>query len=306
MLARILHCASLTHSCWGLPTPDIQLHSAVFAAGPQAQVQAHPSHSRMRACQSASSPRHVHTSERASVGEVSAATPAGTAQQRTDSSRPTLLSPFATCEVQDSQAQLEEIKPVSSRKRSRCQSADLDITPLTKLAQVSSRQQQKHALTAGALPIQHIVTLHKPTPQRPNASTPCCFGVASATQPLQHSHFKSTTARPSAAQPAASTAVPSSLPTAMLANAATVAKSTVSEPSDEDRASPSRREHSQECKHCQGQSIWAFSFALHQLEDCNAIVLPTLVFGLTSPYCYCHSFCHSLLCTHVLHLGAQV
>ncbi|KAA6427556.1 MAG: hypothetical protein FRX49_02219 [Trebouxia sp. A1-2] len=103
-------------------------------------------------------------------------------------------------------------------------------------------------------PIQHIVTLHKPTPQRPNASTPCCFGVASATQPLQHSHLRSTslnTARPSAAQPAASAAVPGSLPTATLANAATVDKSTVSEQSDEDRASPSRREHSQECKHCQ-------------------------------------------------------
>jgi len=258
-----LHCAPLTHSCLGIPTPDIQLHSAVFVAGPQAQVQAHPSHSRMRASQSASSPRHVHTSERASVGDVCAASPAGTAQQRTDSSRPTLLSPFASCEVQDSQAQLEEIKPVSSRKRSRCQSADLDITPHTKLAQVSSRQQQKHALTAGALPIQHIVTLHKPTPQRPNASTPCCFDVASATRPLQHSHLRSTTARPSAAQPAASTAVPSSPPTATLANATTVSKSTVSEPSDEDRASPSRREHSQECKHCQGQSFWAFGFALH-------------------------------------------
>jgi len=262
-----LQCAPLTHSCSELPTPDIQLHSPVFVAGPQAQVQAHPSHSRMRASQSASSPRHVHTSERASVGDVSAATPAGTVQQRTDSSRPTLLSPFANCDVQDSQAQLEEIKPVSSRKRARCQSADLDITPLTKLAQVSSRQQQKHALTAGALPIQHIVTLHKPTPQRPNASTPCCFDVASATQPLQHSHLRSTSlnaAWPSAAQPAASTAVPTSLPTATLANAATVGKSTVSEPSDEDRASPFRREHSQECKHCQGQSFWAFSFALHQ------------------------------------------
>ncbi|DBA97261.1 TPA: hypothetical protein ACH3X1_015008 [Trebouxia sp. C0004] len=211
----------------------------------------------MRTSQSASSPRHVHTSERASVGDVSAATTAGTAQQRTNINRPTLLSPFATCEVQDSQAQPEEIKPVSSRKRARCQSADLDITPLTKFAQVSSRQQQQHALTAGALPIQHIVTLHKPTPQRPNASTSCCFGVASATQPLQHSHLRSTslnTAQPPAAQPAASPAVPNSLPTATLANAATVGKSTVSEPSDEDRASPFRREHSQECKHCQAST----------------------------------------------------
>ena len=220
------------------------------------------------------------------MGEVSAATPASSAQQRTDSSRLTLSSPFATCEVQDSQAQLEEIKPVSSRKRARCQSADLDIPPLTKLAQVSSRQQHKHALTAAAFPIQHIVTLHKPTPQRPNSSTPCCFGVPSATQPLQHSHLRSTslnTARPSAAQPAASTAVPSSLPTAAVANAPTAGKSTVSEPSDEDRVSPSRRQHSHECKHCQGQSIWAFSFAVHQLEDYNTIVLPTMMFALTSP-----------------------
>ncbi len=235
-------------------------------------MQAYPSHSSMRTSESASPPRHVHTSERASVGDVSAATHAGTAQQRTNTSRPTLLSPFATCEVQDSQAQPEEIKPISSRKRARCQSADLDITPLSKLAQVSSRQQQEHALTVGALPNQHVVTLHKPTPQRANASTPCCFGVVSATQPLQHTHLRSTslnTAWPSAAKPAASTAVPSSLPsTTTLANAATVGKSTVSEPSDEDRASPARREHSQECKHCQGQPLWACSFALHLQYSC--------------------------------------
>ncbi|KAL0023031.1 hypothetical protein WJX79_002094 [Trebouxia sp. C0005] len=117
-------------------------------SGPQVQVQAHPSHSKMRASQSSSSPRDVQTSERASV--TNAATHA---QQRTDSSRPTLLSPFATCEVQDSQAQPEEIKPVSSRKRARCQSADLDITPLTKLAQLTSPQSQSNLMKTGpALP----------------------------------------------------------------------------------------------------------------------------------------------------------
>ena len=263
----------------------------------------------MRSSHSASSPRHVHTSERASIGEVSAATPAGTAQQRTDSSRPTLSSPFATCEVQDSQAQLEEIKPVSSRKRARCQSADLDITPLTKLAQVSSTQQQKHALTAGALPIQHIVTLHKPTPQRPNASTPCCFGVASATQPLQHSHLRSTslnTARPPAAQPAASTAVPSSLPTAAVTNAPTAGKSTVSEPSDEERASPSRRQHSQECKHCQGQSLFELS-ALFYINLRTAMQLCCQL-GCHKPLLLVPIFrSHRLLCINMpVHPSTQV
>ena len=207
---------------------------------------------------SASPQTQLQSSGRAVLG--SAAKHAGTVKQRSHNSRPTVQSPFATCEAQECQAQPEEIKALSSRKRARCQSAENDCSPLTEVAQVSNRQQHQHALTVGALPNQHMVTLHKPTPQRPNASTPCCFGIVSATQPLQHSHLGSSSlhsAKPSpAVQPAACTVVPSPMGTpAALVDAVTAGKSTVSDPTDEDRASPARQEHSQECKQCQGQSV---------------------------------------------------
>lgn len=208
---------------------------------------------------SASPQTHVPSLGRAVSG--STAKQAGTGKQRSHNSRPTVQSPFATCEAQECQAQPEEIKVLSSRKRARCQSAENVSSPLTELAQVSNRQQHQHALTVGALPNQHIVTLHKPTPQRPNASTPCCFGIASATQPLQHSHLGGSSlysAKPSpAVQPAACAVVPTSTGTpATLMDAVTAGTSTISDPSDEDRASPARQEHSQECKQCQGQSVW--------------------------------------------------
>ena len=160
-------------------------------------------------------------------------------------------SPFASADVQlgkgrseAGKGQPEVVNHVSNRKRARCPSADLDSTPLSKIPQPSNRQQDAEA-AADLRP----VTLHKPTPHRPTASTPCCFGVSSASHPLQFSQLRTSgfvTARPSV-----SPVVPSSLATA--AALASAAKSSGSEPSDDDQGSPTQPVCSQECKRCQGK-----------------------------------------------------
>ena len=185
-------------------------------------------------------------------------------------------TPFASCEVQQghSQSQLQEPSPPASRKRARGQSAELDSNPLTKLPHVGNRQQ---TLAAGVSPDQSTVTLHKPTPHRPSASTPCCFGVVSATQPLQHTHLRSSgfsAARQSPGRkPAACTGLPSSLlPAAALADAVAAGKSSGSSPSDDDKASPKAQEQSQECRHWQGQCTILQHFAWCNMLQISLVV----------------------------------
>ena len=225
----------------------------VYSAGSQRTAQPASQPSYLLASSSAMRLQHAQTSACAISG--SAATHAGTSKQRSNSGRSILQSPFASCEVQQGQAQPEEIKPAPSRKRARCYSADLDCNSPSKLPHGSHKQQ---VLKAGALPDQTMVTLHKPTPHRPTASTPCCFGVVSTTQPLQHSQLRGlglNTARPApGGKSAACTVAPSSLATAAtLAKGVTAGKSSGSDPSDDDRASPARQEHSQDCNHCPGE-----------------------------------------------------
>ncbi|KAL3133083.1 hypothetical protein ABBQ38_006985 [Trebouxia sp. C0009 RCD-2024] len=161
----------------------------------------------------------------------------------------TLPSPFASADVQlgngrseAGRGQPEVVKHVSNRKRGRCPSADLDSSPLCKIPQPSNRQ-----VDATAAPDLRPVTLHRPTPHRPTASTPCCFGVPSVSHPLQFSQLRTpsfVTARPSVPP-----VVPSSLATA--AALASAAKSSGSDPSDDDQGSPTQPVCSQEFKLCQ-------------------------------------------------------
>ena len=151
-----------------------------------------------------------------------------------------LQSPFASADVQISKGQPGVVEHVRNRKRARCPSADVDNIPLSKIPQHSSRQ--KDAPSA-PLPDRSQVTLHRPTPHRPTASTPCCFGVPSATHPLQLRTSSVVTARPTAPN-----VVPSSVATAAaVATGNAVPRSSGSNPSDDDRASPTQPVHSQEC-----------------------------------------------------------
>ena len=163
-----------------------------------------------------------------------------------------LQSPFASSDAQVGKAQPEAVKPAANRKRARCSSSDLDSKPLSKISQLSSRQQSPPS-AAVLGPAQ--VTLHRPTPHRPTASTPCCFDFASAAHQLQLNQVRSpssATSRPiSTAMPLAQDVVPTSLPTA--AALVSVVKSGTLDPSDDDRGSPTQPARSQECKHCQGQ-----------------------------------------------------
>lgn len=162
-----------------------------------------------------------------------------------------LQSPFASADVQIGNVQSEVVEHVRNRKRARCPSADIDSCPLSKIPQHSNRQLDASAATS---PDQGQVTLHRPTPHRPTASTPCCFEVPSATHPLQLRPSSLLTARPTAP-----IAVPSSLATAAaLASANAAAKSSGSNPSDDDRASPTQAVRSQECKLFQGTRQSAF------------------------------------------------
>ena len=150
-----------------------------------------------------------------------------------------LQSPFASADVQTSKAQPEIVERGRNRKRARCPSADVDNIPLSKSPQHSSRPQDA---TVAALPDHSQVTLHRPTPHRPTASTPCCFGVPSATHPLQLRTLGMVTARPTAPN-----VTPSSLATATaMATANAAPRSSSSSPSDEDRASPTQPVCSQE------------------------------------------------------------
>ena len=171
--------------------------------------------------------------------------------------RTALQSPFASSDVQIGMMQSEPVKPGGTRKRTRCLSADLDSNPLSKVPQSSNRQQGP---SAAAFPDQSQVTLHRPTPHRPTASTPCCFGVSPATQSLQLNQLRSSSLANSKPTPLAMAAAPNSLATAAaLAGTAAAARSSDSDPSDDDKASPTRPARSQECKHCSG---W------HQLSCC--------------------------------------
>lgn len=165
-----------------------------------------------------------------------------------------LQSPFASSDVQIGKVQPEPVSPVGTRKRARCASADLDSNPLSKVPQSSNRQQGP---SAGTVPDQIPTTLHRPTPHRPTASTPCCFGVLPATHPLQLNQLKSsslaTTKPMPVVTPAAPSVMPNSLATAAaLASTAAPAVSSASYPSDDDKVSPTRPARSQDCKHCQG------------------------------------------------------
>lgn len=168
----------------------------------------------------------------------------------------TLQSPFASADVQISTAQPEVVEHVRNRKRARCPSADVDNIPLSKIPQHSNRQQNA---TAATLLDHNQVTLHRPTPHRPTASTPCCFGVPSATHPLQLR-----TSSIVAARPAAPTVVPSSLATAaVLATANAASRSAGSHPSDDAPASPIQPVRSQECPGKQHSAVSA-----NQLATC--------------------------------------
>lgn len=181
----------------------------------------------------------------------------------------TLQSPFASADVQlgngpaeVGSGQPEVVKHVSNRKRGRCPSADLDSSPLCKIPQPSNRQ-----LDATAAPDPSPVTLHRPTPHRPTASTPCCFGVPSVSCPLQFGQLRNpsfVTARPSVPH-----AVPSSLATA--AALASAAKSSGSDPSDDDQGSPTQPVCSQEFKLCQGNQQSATSYVLFTSTSCCSI-----------------------------------
>lgn len=155
-----------------------------------------------------------------------------------------LPSPFASADVQIGKAQPEVVSNVTNRKRARCPSADLDSGPISKIPLHTNRH-----LDAAAAHDPSQITLHRPTPHRPTASTPCCFGVPAASKPLQFGQLRASsfvTARPTV--PAV---VPSSLATAAaLANAP---KSSGSNPSDDDQGSPTQPVCSQECKVCQGE-----------------------------------------------------
>lgn len=151
-----------------------------------------------------------------------------------------LQSPFASADVQISQAQPGVVEQVRNRKRARCPSADVDNIPLSKISQHSNRQQDA---SAAAWPDCSQVTLHRPTPHRPTASTPCCFGVPTATHPLQLRTSSVVTARPTAP-----TVVPSSLATAAaMATVNPAPRSSGSHPSDDDYTSPTRPVCSQKC-----------------------------------------------------------
>lgn len=161
-----------------------------------------------------------------------------------------LQSPFASADVQISKAQPEVVEHVRNRKRARCLSADVDNIPLSKIPQHSNRQQNA---TVAALLDHNPVTLHRPTPHRPTASTPCCFGGLSATHALQLR-----TSSIVATRPAAPTVVPSSLATAAaLATVNASSRSSGSHPSDDDSASPTQPVRSQECPGKQHSAISA-------------------------------------------------
>lgn len=163
-----------------------------------------------------------------------------------------LQSPFACADVQTGQAQPDIVEPVRNRKRARCPSADVDNIPLSKIAQPSNMQQDA---AAGTIVNHSQVTLHRPTPHRPSASTPCCFGVPSATHPLQVRTSGVVTARPIVAN-----VVPSSSATAA-ATAKAAPRSSGSHPSDDDNASP-RLVRSQECQGKQHSPVSLSQLAL--------------------------------------------
>ena len=168
-----------------------------------------------------------------------------------------LQSPFACADVQTGSAEPELVEHVRNRKRARCPSADVDNIPLSKIAQHSNRQQDA---TAGASVSHSQVTLHRPTPHRPSASTPCCFGVLSATHPLQVRTSSVVTAKPTVTN-----VVPSPSVTAATATAKAPPRSSGSHPSDDDNASPPLV-RSQECQGMQHSPM------LQQLVLlCNAV-----------------------------------
>ena len=176
----------------------------------------------------------------------------GHSQQRTGHGLTRLQSPFATSDVQHATAQPEQIHSAPARKRTRCQSSDLDSKPLSKIPHLAHKQ---HNITAVAAPDPNMITIHKPTPQRPSAATPCCFGVVSAAQPLQHSQLRPSSLN--AAQPTSVTPpVPSSLATAAtFANAAVVSKVSETAPAIADKGSPSRPDCSQDLKSIPGKHV---------------------------------------------------
>ena len=264
-------CANrVLDSCCRLPTPDIHFAVVSDAGLHSPAQQTTKPRERMIAAQPALLSQHDPPFSRFTLGSTSKQ--ASTLKQRCHAGRPALQSPFATCETQQVQTQPEELK-ASSRKRGRVQSAELDSNPPTKFAQASNKQQA----SAADLVDDSTVTLHKPTPHRPNASTPCCFGVVSAAQPLRHSHLKSSSlgaARASpAAKPVVCTVVPSSLTSAAtLADSVMAGKSSGSCPSDDDRASPTRPEHSQDCKHCQGNLLHAVYSSCFMFRHCSLVI----------------------------------
>ena len=171
-----------------------------------------------------------------------------------------LQSPFASVDVQTSKSQPEIVEHGRNRKRARCPSADVDNIPLSKVPQHSNRPQD---VIAAALPCHSQVTLHKPTPHRPTASTPCCFGVPSATHPLQLRTSGVVTARPTAP-----IVMPSSLATATaMATADAATRYLGSRPTDDDRGSPTQPVRTQESPGKQ-QSAVSLQFVSKTLQ-CN-------------------------------------
>ena len=239
-----------------------------------------------------------NTSPSAPVRPGSAFRQTGHSQQRAGHALTSLQSPFATSDVQHATAQPEQIHPAPARKRTRCQSSDLDSKPLSKIPHLAHRQ---HNITAVAAPDPNMITIHKPTPQRPSAASPCCFAVVSAAQPLQHSQLKPSSlnvAQATSLTPPA--AVPSSPATAAtFANAAAISKLPETAPAIADKGSPSRPDRSQDLKSIPGKHARTIRTQALQVScHCLKMVIP-----LVKP-CPCH-MCRLIARTLLVHFDSS-